>query len=115
MQADPLLVFLRFIAVIQENFSVAEELKRKEQLDAFIKKTQPKGQNSSWLDRWNPYRLFKAKPKAIEVQNLPANLVLPLKRSIVRDFAKEGGGVSRAAFGAVPALSELTLILSSVG
>jgi len=83
-----------FIAVIQENFSVAEELKRKQQIEAFIKKTQPKSSHSSWLDRWNPYRLLKGKPKAIAVQNLPPNLVLPLKKSIVRDFADVGAGVS---------------------
>ncbi|KAL7418234.1 Ion transport protein-domain-containing protein [Mrakia frigida] len=86
-----------FIAVIQENFSVAEELKRKQQIEAFIKKTQPKTSHSSWLDRWNPYRLLKAKPRAIAVQNLPPNLVLPLKKSIVREFSDAGAGRSDRA------------------
>ena len=73
---------------------MAEELKRKQQIEAFIRKTQPKSTHSSFLDRWNPYRLLKGKPKAIAVDNLPPNLVLPLKKSIVRDFADLGATVS---------------------
>jgi len=94
LSTRPVILLQLFIAVIQENFSVAEELKKKQQIEAFIKKTQPKSSHSSWLDRWNPYRLLKGKPKAIAVQNLPPNLVLPLKKSIVRDFADAGASVS---------------------
>lgn len=84
---------------MQENFSVAEELKRKQQIEAFIRRTQPKSTHSTFLDRWNPYRLFKGKPKAIAVDNLPPNLVLPLKKSIVRDFADARAGPSRTGRG----------------
>lgn len=35
----------------------------------------------SWIDRFNPYRLIKAKPNAMRVKALPESLVLPLKQS----------------------------------
>jgi hypothetical protein len=68
-----------------ENFDIAEEEKRKQQIEAFVKRSQPKSMHSSFVERFNAYRFFKGKPKAISV-NLPPQLVLPLKKSIVRDF-----------------------------
>ena len=74
-----------FIAVINENFAIAEEQKRKQQMEAFIRKTEPVSAHVSWIDRLNPYRLMKAHHNSIKVDTLPANLVLPLKQSVGTD------------------------------
>ncbi|CAE6501684.1 unnamed protein product [Rhizoctonia solani] len=49
-----------FIAVINENFDVAEERKREEQLAAYERKIQPRVARLEWMDKWNPYRFFKS-------------------------------------------------------
>ncbi|KAG8763613.1 calcium channel protein [Ceratobasidium sp. 423] len=49
-----------FIAVINENFDVAEEQKREEQLAAYQRKIQPRVARLEWMDKWNPYRFFKS-------------------------------------------------------
>jgi hypothetical protein len=88
-----------FIAVINEvrslekawseadlqNFAVAEEEKRKEQIAAFIRKSTPASAHVSWIDRLNPYRLMKAHHRSVKVETLPPNLVLPLKQNIGLD------------------------------
>ncbi|QRW09988.1 ion transport domain-containing protein [Ceratobasidium sp. AG-Ba] len=47
-----------FIAVIRENFEVAEEQKRQEQIAAYQRKIQPRVARLEWMERWNPYRFF---------------------------------------------------------
>ncbi|KDQ07800.1 hypothetical protein BOTBODRAFT_591897 [Botryobasidium botryosum FD-172 SS1] len=74
-----------FIAVINENFEVAEEQKRAQQVQAYIRQTEPASTGVNWIDRWNPYRFMRANPKAIVVDNLPSNLILPMNKSVVRD------------------------------
>lgn len=74
-----------FIAVINENFSVAEEQKRKQQIESFIRKTEPVSAHVSWIERLNPYRLIKGRHKAVRVDSVPQNLILPLKQSIGQD------------------------------
>ncbi|KAF8752940.1 Ion transport protein [Rhizoctonia solani] len=49
-----------FIAVINENFDVAEEQKREEQLAAYQRKIQPRVARLEWMEKWNPYRFFKS-------------------------------------------------------
>jgi hypothetical protein len=71
-----------FVAVINENFQVAEEQKRKRQVEDFIRRGEPRSAHVSWIDRLNPYRLMKAKPSAVRVQALPEALVLPLKQNV---------------------------------
>jgi hypothetical protein len=68
-----------------QNFAVAEEQKRKEQIDAFIRKSEPESAHVSWIDRLNPYRLMKAHHHSIKVETLPPNLVLPLKQNVGMD------------------------------
>ena len=94
-----------FIAVINEvssmsclvsltdfqNFAVAEEEKRKEQIEAFIRKSEPASAHVSWIDRLNPYRLMKAHHHSVKVETLPPNLVLPLKQNVGLDV---GTGVT---------------------
>lgn len=83
-------IFLNmFISVLQENFSIAEETKKREQLAAFIQKTQPKDAEKKAISRWNPYRYFRPNPKALEVSNLPPELVLPMKKNMVREFLRD--------------------------
>jgi len=75
-----------FIAVINENFAIAEEEKRKQQLQQFVERDHPKDSHISWIVRWNPYNRFKARPKAVAVDAIPSSLVLPMKKAVVRDY-----------------------------
>ncbi len=75
--------------MFHQNFAVAEEQKRKQQIEAFIRKAEPLSTRTSWIDRLNPYRLMNARHTAINVDSLPHNLVLPLKQNVGPDV---GGG-----------------------
>ena len=75
-----------FIAVINENFDVAEEQKRSQQASHFWATQRPQQARAAWIRRLNPYRWFAAKPKAIAVDQLPSNLVLPMQKSLVQDY-----------------------------
>lgn len=81
-----------FIAVINENFDVAEELKKGKQTTHYLAMQQPVQASPPWLRRLNPYRWMKSNPKAVVVENLPSNLVLPMQKSIIQDqsFKREG-------------------------
>ncbi|WWC62542.1 uncharacterized protein I303_105138 [Kwoniella dejecticola CBS 10117] len=74
-----------FIAVINENFAIAEEQKRKQQVEAFIRRAEPQSAHISWIDTLNPYRLMSARHNAVKVGTLPPNLVLPLKQNVGAD------------------------------
>jgi hypothetical protein len=65
-----------FIAVIGENFAVAEEEKRKQQVVDFIQKSQPRSAEPTWVEKLNPYKYLRAKPNAIQVKNLPPEVRL---------------------------------------
>ncbi|THH14934.1 hypothetical protein EW146_g5467 [Bondarzewia mesenterica] len=80
------IVLQMFIAVINENFNVAEESKRGQQANHYWAAQQPQQTKETWRRRFNPYRWFKASPKAIVVENLPSNLVLPMQKSLVQDY-----------------------------
>ena len=84
----PLVVIMLqlFIAVINENFDIAEEQKKKKQASYYWAMQQPIKASPLWLKRLNPYRWFKANPKAIAVESLPASLVLPMQKSMVEDY-----------------------------
>ncbi|KAG8827931.1 calcium channel protein [Serendipita sp. 401] len=79
-----------FIAVINENFEVAEEQKRAQQVHAFIQRAGPTTITISWIEYLNPYRRMKANPKTINVAALPENLVINMKKSIVREYRAPG-------------------------
>ncbi|KLO12110.1 hypothetical protein SCHPADRAFT_875932 [Schizopora paradoxa] len=81
-----------FIAVINENFDVAEELKKGKQTTHYLAMQQPVQASPPWLRRLNPYRWMKSNPKAVVVENLPSNLVLSMQKSIIQDqsFKREG-------------------------
>lgn len=74
-----------YIAVINENFEVAEEQKRSQQIKAFVSRTAPTSSALNWMEKWNPYQFVKADPKSVAVDVLPSNLVLPLQKAIVQD------------------------------
>lgn len=76
-----------FIAVINENFEVAEESKKGEQASKYWASHQAQKGSASWLRRFNPYRWVKANPVKVKVENLPANLVLPMQKSLVQDYS----------------------------
>ncbi|KAI0667461.1 Ion transport protein-domain-containing protein [Trametes maxima] len=79
------IVLQMFIAVINENFDVAEESKRSRQASHYWASHRPQQVRAAWIRRLNPYRWFKAQPKAIEVE-LPSNLVLPMQKALVQDY-----------------------------
>lgn len=80
------IILQMFIAVINENFDVAEEAKRSRQAEGFWAKQAPKSQAQAWKRRLNPYRWFAANPKSMTVESLPASLVLPMQKALVQDY-----------------------------
>ena len=66
---------------------VAEEQKRSRQAPHFWAAQRPQKARAPWVRRLNPYRWFEAKPKAIAVDQLPSNLILPMQKSLVQDYA----------------------------
>ncbi|KAI9485974.1 MAG: Ion transport protein-domain-containing protein [Benjaminiella poitrasii] len=78
-----------FIAVLMENFEIAEEDKRKRQVMQFIEKTENELDKNIVVSRWNIYRYFKPQTKGLNVKNMPSNLVLPAQKNIVREFMNE--------------------------
>lgn len=75
-----------FIAVINENFDVAEESKKGQQASNYWATHQPQEARFTWLRRLNPYRWVKANPVKVKVENLPSNLVLPMQKSLVQEY-----------------------------
>lgn len=71
-----------------QNFEIAEEQKRKRQVEEFIRRGAPQSAHVSWIDRLNPYRLVKARHQAVQVRSLPQNLVLPLKQTVGADVGE---------------------------
>ena len=76
-----------FIAVINENFSVAEEVKRSQQASNYFQTEEPDKTKATWVQWLNPYRWFKPSPRAIVVESLPPNLVLPMQKALVQDYS----------------------------
>ncbi|PFH47046.1 hypothetical protein AMATHDRAFT_77384 [Amanita thiersii Skay4041] len=79
------IVLQMFIAVINENFSVAEELKKSKQASKYWATQEINQGKPSWTRKLNPYRWMKANPVTVKVDNLPSNLVLPMQKSLVQD------------------------------
>lgn len=75
-----------FIAVINENFDVAEEQKRSQQATHYWSTHQVQAGKATWMRRLNPYRWVKANPVKIKVENLPSNLVLPMQQALVQEY-----------------------------
>ncbi|KIJ40348.1 hypothetical protein M422DRAFT_256903 [Sphaerobolus stellatus SS14] len=74
-----------FIAVINENFDFAEEKKREQQVAEHLANSQTNLGRFAWISKLNPYKYAKSNPKAIIVENLPSNLVLPMQKVIVNN------------------------------
>lgn len=83
----PVIVLQMFIAVINENFSVAEEVKRSQQASNYFQTEEPDKTKATWIQWLNPYRWFKPSPRAIVVESLPPNLVLPMQKALVQDYS----------------------------
>lgn len=74
-----------FIAVINENFEVAEEQKKGKQASDFYNQQKARHGTATWLRRLNPYRWIKANSVTVRVDNLPSNLVLPMQKVLIQD------------------------------
>lgn len=75
-----------FIAVINENFEVAEEQKKGKQASNYYNQQKARHGTIPWLRRLNPYRWVKANPETAKVTNLPSNLILPMQKNLVQDY-----------------------------
>ena len=75
-----------FIAVINENFDVAEEAKKERQASNYWASQRQEKTHASRMKKLNPYRWFAPAPKAIAVDNLPSSLVLPMQKALVQDY-----------------------------
>ncbi|KAJ7019630.1 Ion transport protein-domain-containing protein [Mycena alexandri] len=99
------IVLQMFIAVINENFDVAEEAKKGQQATKYWAEAQggsgtaARGAAAALLRRLNPYRWIRASPVEVRVEALPANLVLPMQKSLVQDYSvpRADGGFEREA------------------
>jgi hypothetical protein len=76
-----------FIAVINENFDIAEEAKKGRQASHYWASQRQENIHTSWMKKLNPYRWFAPAPKAIAVDNLPSSLVLPMQKALVQDHS----------------------------
>ncbi|GAA6010255.1 hypothetical protein JCM11491_005413 [Sporobolomyces phaffii] len=74
-----------FIAVINENFAIAEEEKKARQLETFINRTVVPGHNvtSTWLRRFDPYNYASARSKSTVQQDVSPETVTPSGGEIV--------------------------------
>lgn len=74
-----------FIAVLNENFTIAEELKHKHQMEAFVLKTEPQAITVGYLTRFNPYNFLKPRPKVTPLESFTEEKVeLELQRTSTR-------------------------------
>ncbi|KAJ7487241.1 Ion transport protein-domain-containing protein [Mycena galericulata] len=80
------IVLQMFIAVINENFDVAEEAKKGKQATSYWAQQTPQEGRTAWLRRLNPYRWIRARPVEVRVEALPASLVLPMQKSLVQGY-----------------------------
>ncbi|KAF8146232.1 Ion transport protein-domain-containing protein [Mycena galopus ATCC 62051] len=81
------IILQMFIAVINENFDVAEEAKKGQQATNYwVEASRPTAAHITWLRKLNPYRWIRASPVEVKVESLPANLVLPMQKSLVTDY-----------------------------
>lgn len=79
------IVLQMFIAVINENFDVAEEAKKGKQASNYWE-AQKAQRKVSWMRKLNPYRWVKANPVTVHVEHLPSNLILPMQKTLVQDY-----------------------------
>lgn len=77
-----------FIAVIQENFDVGEDVKRLEQVKAFLQRKEL-GSGSSNLALSTIFSLGKTRKKKDPLDYGPAMMEMLLKEAVVRDFLDE--------------------------
>lgn len=74
-----------FIAVINENFQVAEETKREQQVAEHLANRDITVGRFAWISKLNPYKYTKSKPKSLVVESLPSNLILPMRKAVIQD------------------------------
>lgn len=97
-----------FIAVINENFEVAEEQKKGKQASNYYSQHKARHGTVTWLRRLNPYRWVKANPETAKVSNLPSNLVLPIQKTLVQDYS-----IARADSRTTPSVPVVSVIIHS--
>ncbi|KAH7886746.1 Ion transport protein-domain-containing protein, partial [Phlebopus sp. FC_14] len=82
------IVLQMFIAVINENFSVAEETKRGKQASYYWAHHQ--GQHvtrRSWIGRLNPYRWLNANSPTPEIENSHSDVISPEHKALIQGYS----------------------------
>ena len=81
--AELVIVLQMFIAVINENFSVAEEAKREMQASNY---SEQRGQTTSnrWTNMLNPYLWLRTKSTTVNAENSSSTLVLGEAETLVQ-------------------------------
>ena len=82
-----------FIAVINENFQVAEEIKQGRQFDRFRQKAEPEEARLAWLERINPYKWFRPAPESVNISDLGHN-ALPIRMAVIQHTGIDASGAS---------------------
>ncbi|KAK7445064.1 calcium channel protein [Stygiomarasmius scandens] len=83
------IILQMFVAVINENFQVAEEQKRTRQASHYWATHQIQSGRATWMRKLNPYRWVKPNPVKVKVENLPSNLVLSIQQDLVQEYRVE--------------------------
>ncbi|CAG8639396.1 14659_t:CDS:10, partial [Cetraspora pellucida] len=84
-----------FIAVVQENFAIAEEEKHKIQVETFRRNADPTIKKDVAIERWNIYRYFKEKPKPLAIESIPSSLILHTQKSRVKELLEDDDSVNK--------------------
>lgn len=85
-----------FIAVLLENFEIAEEEKRQQQIRQYARKTENIGEHDPVISKWNLYRYFKPHPQGLQISSMPTNLIWNAKKNVVREFMNEASETTYA-------------------
>lgn len=111
------IVLQMFIAVINENFQVAEEAKKSEQASKFWATRNAREGKPTWMRVLNPYRWFKANPVTVRVDELPSGLVLPMQKNLVVGYGNNANvsGAASASTVNVAGLSGTERLLDGEG
>jgi hypothetical protein len=107
------IVLQMFIAVINENFDVAEELKKDKQASTYWATHRPQETKVAWLHRLNPYHWVEANPVKVKV-DLPADLMLPIQQSLIedQDISRLAGPSAPVSFNTIIAIANAHLALT---
>ena len=66
--------------------ATARSISLDDHVSLYFRTQEPDKNRQTWVRKLNPYRWFDPSPRAIVVENLPSNLVLPMQKALVQDY-----------------------------